>query len=662
MDIKISHNWLKKVLKTNATVEDIAKFVSLCGPAVERIHKVNGDQLMNVEITSNRPDAFSVYGFAREAFAILPRFKKNASLIEPEGLKTSLVRDSQKNLRLKVLLQNKKLCSRFTAIILEDVQIKQSPKEIKDFLENSQIRSLNNVIDITNLIMLELGQPMHAFDYDSLLNQAMILRESKEGESVVTIDGTLRKLPKGAIVIEDKDRLIDLCGIMGGQNSQITKKTKRVVFFVQIYDPVKIRKTSNAINLRTEASTRFEKGLDPEGVLPALKRAVFLAKKLAGAKIASELIDIYPIPYKTKTLTLTRRKLDLISGVQIPSNKVVSILESLGLKTKIKKSRFEVQIPSFRADDIDIEEDLIEEVTRLYGYFNLPPTLPTGQIPQDPVESVFKWENKVKNLLKGLGFIEIYSYSMVPRKYINPNLAIKIKNPLTVDLEFLRTSILPQLVEVATQNEDFAKNGKYFEIANVYQAQAKGLPKENLRLTAVLQNSNFAKTKGVLIAILNELGIIDFEIEIVKTEMFDSAASIIKRRQIMGTFGKLEGQNYFGIDLDFSKLNLFATIKKSFQPVPKFPPVLEDISLIVDQETPVAKIEQLAKKMGGRLVREVETTDVFLDPKLGKNKKSVTISITYQHPQKTLKSQEILYARNKIIDALERNLNAQIRK
>ncbi len=304
MNIKIPVSWLREYLKTDVAAKTIATYLTASGPSVERTEKHDEDLIFDIEITTNRPDAFSVFGIAREACAILESNSQKAKLVDPAGLNLNLEPDSTKTLNLGVIIKDKSLCPRFSAIVVDNIKIKPSPAIIKNRLEACGIRAINNIVDISIYIMLELGQPMHTFDFDKIKDAKMVLRESREGEKIRTIDGQIRKLPKGAIVIEDSEKLIDLCGIMGGENSQINSRTKRVLLFVQSYDSLRIRKTVQALAFRTEAATRFEKGVDLEGIIPALSRAVYLAKQTAGAKVASELIDIYPKKAEAKTINL----------------------------------------------------------------------------------------------------------------------------------------------------------------------------------------------------------------------------------------------------------------------------------------------------------------------------------------------------------------------
>src|SRR4030043_911046 len=313
MDILIPDSWLKSIIKTNAKPEDIAKYLSLSGPSVEKTTQEGKDTIYSIEITTNRVDSASILGVAREISAILPRFNLKASLLPikvPKGLHFVSNVDY-----LNTKIDNK-LCYRFAAVLIKNVNIKESPLWMKERLEKVGIRPLNNIVDISNYLMIELGQPMHTFDYDKIKGAKMILRESAGGEKITTLDDQIRPLPDGTIIIEDGEgRIIDLCGIMGGKNSEVDGKTKRVLLFVQTYDPVRIRQACQKLAFRTDAASRFEKGVDPKGVLIAMGKAIEMFEKNAEAEIASQLIDIYPHPPKEKRVKLDIDLVNKIRGI-----------------------------------------------------------------------------------------------------------------------------------------------------------------------------------------------------------------------------------------------------------------------------------------------------------------------------------------------------------
>lgn len=349
MDIKLPHSLLKEFLDTSAKPEQIAKSLSLCGPTVDQITSYKNDYLYHIEVITNRIDSASAFGIAREAAAILPQFKYKAKIKnDPYQLNLKQLGDLPKNSPLNLQILDNSLIPRFTAITLTNTQVKPSPKPVQDWLNLSGLRPLNNVVDITNELTLKYGQPVHAFDLDKIANQQLILRESKKGESITTLDGRVHHLQGGDIVIQDgSGRLIDLCGIMGGQFSAIDSNTKNVLLFVQTYEPKHIRKTSLYTQERTLAAQIFEKRPDPELVLPTLIAGVKLLEQRANATISSNLIDLYPDPTKTKTINLDLNWLNQFAGINLKPTQVSSILKKLGFTSKsITSQVLRVTVPS----------------------------------------------------------------------------------------------------------------------------------------------------------------------------------------------------------------------------------------------------------------------------------------------------------------------------
>ena len=678
MNIKVPVSWLRDYHKTDIAAKTIAEYLTTSGPSVERIEKHGEDLIFEVEVTTNRPDALSIYGLAREAHAITSANGQKSKLVAPVGLDLNLKPDPPYQLPLDIVIRDKNLCSRFTAIVIDNVKIKPSPAVIRNRLEKSGIRAINNIVDISNYIMLELGQPMHTFDYDKIKGAKMILRQSKEAEKIKTLDGQTHKLPKGAIVIEDKERLIDLCGIMGAENSAVSSRTKRVVMFVQSYNPIRIRKTTQALAFRTEAAARFEKGIDLEGILPALSRSIYLAKQTADARIASELIDIYPAPPKPKPITLNFAKLNNYLGAIIAKEKAQSILTSLGFKSTTTSQTITATSPSWRTSDMEVEEDLIEEIARVYGYGNLPSKLPSGQIPQTE-ESILAKVIELKKALKYLGLTEVISYSIISREFLKLTQvaekdAVELANPLTDQWQFMRPTLLVSLASIIAQNQNLKTDIKIFEIAKTYEKQEEDIPKQDLRIAFALQNSDFAQVKGLVENLFENL---QREPKFQKIKgasgLFENSqsAQIMLGDKAIGGLGILrrEVADYFGIkgDVCVAEVNLSTVYSlpakaKIYHPIPKYPPVIEDISAIFDQKTTVAEIVQIVKRLGDPLVKQVEIIDIYEDPKLGKAKKSVTLRLSYQKSDGTPNQKEVDRYREIITREIERIFKAQVRK
>ena len=673
MNIIILDSWLKEHLKTKASVKQIGEYLSLCSQSVEKIEKTDNDWLYDIEITTNRPDCLSVYGLARELAVILPRFNLPAKLL-PLETKHELSK-SEEELPLEVKITKPSLCPRFTALIFDKVVIKPSPKIVQERLEKSGIRAINNVVDISNYLMLELGSPMHTFDYDKIKNHKMILRESAGGEKITTLDGQVRPLPDGTMIIEDGEgRIIDLCGIMGGDNSQVDEKTKRVLLFVQTYDPVKIRQTCQKLAFRTDAASRFEKGVDPEGVMVAIKRAVEMFVENCEAKIASHLIDIYPHPLKTKTVDLKFNYLQQIMGVEIPQKEVLGILEPLGFKIiASSKEAIHCSIPHWRDSDINLPEDLIEEIARIYGYHHLPSNLLPNLVTEEEKDNLFEWINLAKEALKFWGFTEIVNYSMVSEQLlknweIQPVDCLKIANPLSDEWVYLRTSLVPSLLEVVNKNKK-AKS-KIFEMGNIYLPQSKDqLPEENLMLSGLLVDENFAHLKGFVESLLEEMGLVDYKInpyELQKTfygKIFHDhrRAEVTLGKTSLGIFGEIKKsilerlgikQRILVFDLDFNELVKYANHHKRYLPIPKYPPIIEDLSFVVPGKTYVGKIMEIIKTVNPT-IKSVDLIDSY--------EQTRTFRVTYQDLNKTLTDKEVEKIRKKIIESLKNKFGLKLK-
>lgn len=523
MNIKITYNWLLEYLDTDATPDEMQKYLSLCGPSIERVNKINGDYVFDIEITSNRIDTASVIGIAQEAQAILPMFGRSARLkLNPikeykfENIVGANFNSPDKRAiqesPLQIKIVDPKLCSRFTAIVLENIKIAPTPDFIKQRLIACGIKSINNVVDISNYLMLSLGQPVHVFDYDEIKNQTMIMRESKKGEKIITLDEKEVILPGGDIVIEDgSGRLIDLCGIMGGLNSAISDKTKNVVLFVQTYDKVRIRKTSMSTGIRTVAAAFFEKGLDPERVEPTLVYGVELLEKFAQGKIASKLYDIYPNPQHEKTIKIEYKIFDKLIGIRIDKEKINNILTNLGFIVGNDPRVVHITVPSFRTNDISIPEDIVEEITRVYGYQNIPSVLqPIVYVDQPKdMEDIFVFQNKIKLLLKHLGLNEVINYSMVSKDQLvefdlDPKKHLRLLNSLSKDIEYLRTCLTISLYKNIKDNIGKKEVMRFFEIGKVYIPKINDLPDEIYKI-GIATNTDYFDLKGIIEAIYKEL-------------------------------------------------------------------------------------------------------------------------------------------------------------
>lgn len=628
MNILIPDSWLREYLETKATPKQIKEYLSLCGPSVERIREEGGDVVYEIEITTNRPDAMSLFGVAREAAAILPRFGIAAKLKNDPYLKTKKVKPFEaKSLTVKT---DPVLNPRWTSVVIENVTVKASPSWLKKKLEATGIRSLNNVIDVTNFLMRAFGQPAHAFDFDAIADKpshaTMILRDSKKGEKLVTLDGKSHILPGDDIVIEDgKGRLIDLCGVMGAKNSAIKETTKTVVLFLQTYDPAHIRRTMMNLSHRTEAGSLFEKGTDPELVMPAFAKGVALMSELTGGRLASKLHDIYPKPYKPYTVSLSRTKADAYIGRHLTDKEIVDILTPLGFQTKAAKEEISVTVPSFRRD-VTIDVDIVEELARIYGYHSITATLPDTPPPVVMPDPMLTWEDEIKIRLRDWGFTELYTYSMISEELMDAHgldktKAYKITNPLSSEWVYMRPSLLPSVLAAIEQNKNIKPDLKLFELSMIYEYRPGDLPNEKPTLLVAWTGEHYLEAKGLAEALGSS----------------DSDASITLRKDVTL------------LEIDFSKLVALTQPTKQYIPIPKYPPSYEDLAFILPPKTPVGPI-LAAFKNAHPLVSDVTILDQY--------ETTTTFHITYLSPEKNLTTEDLRPVREKLIAIAKENFNA----
>lgn len=649
MNIKILDSWLREYLKTKAAPEKIAEILSLTSVSVEKIEKIDNDFVYDIEITTNRPDLMGVIGLAREAATVLPASGIDAAFIPPRFSKPKDV----DGIALPVIKNDDTLVNRICTVVM-DVELGESPEYIKKRLEASGIRSINNVVDVTNYVMRETGHPAHVFDYDRLNSKTLIIRAAKKGEKVVTLDENEYVLTGGDIVADNGEgKIVDLLGIMGTQNSVVTYSTKRILYFLDNNNPTQIRKTSMGQSIRTEAAVINEKGPDPEIAYDALLCGIKLFEKIAKGKIVSKILDIYPNKPASKTITVDISKINSVIGIDIPLKDAKVTLNNLGFETKIAGQSLTVRVPSFRLNDIEIAEDIIEEIARVYGYSRLPSILPTLQdnTPFNQEKNLFYWEVRARNFFKYSGFTEIYTYTLVSSELYEGNLndAVTIQNPLNEEMLYMRRTLVPSLLQVARDNssrEEFS----IFEIANVYLKKVRNLPDERLTLAGIIkrQKIDFFTVKGIIENLFLDFGINSVEWK--EDSDGGNGANIYIDNKKVGTI-ELLSDSLVDFEIDFASIFEHATLKKIYNPIPRFPPVIEDIRIKLSENTTFEHAIKLIKKQS-TLISSVRLLDIYGE--------KITLRITYQDLDKNLTNQEITPIREKIISNLKHNLKAEV--
>ena len=670
--MKISYNWLQDYIKTKLPKpEKLAEILTMHAFEVEEVKKVGKDYVLDIDILPNRShDCLSYWGVAREISAILG---KDLEPLKRKKLKKEKGEIKPINLKIKC----PKLVPRYSAIVVEGVKVGPSPKWLKKRIESVGLRSINNIVDLTNYVMLEMGQPLHTFDYDKIQGHSMILRESKKGERLVTLDDSSYTLDKGILVVEDKSRLIDLVGIMGGKLSETDLKTKNIILQAANFDRQTIYKAAKKLNHQTEASNIYSQGIDPNLTVPTLERAYFLLTKLGGGKIV-QIIDIYPKKTLPKKIRLDLNYVGRLLGRTISKKEIIEILKSLGFKITPPI----VEVPTFRLD-ISLAEDLIEEIGRIAGYEDIKPIFPTVSLaPQEKNFDIF-WENAIKDILKEMGFSEVYNYSFFGEKeakifgYKSKNL-IEIMNPVSVEQKYLRASLIPNLLKNIQKNQKLQLVGKskeirIFEIGKIFLKERFS---EKKMLTGIITQTprdgqeKFYELKGIVDSLLNKLGITDVWYDEFKPSPEQSkmniwnpkrCAEIKVGHQEIGFLGEISGK-VLVFDLDFEKLSKLVSEEREYRPVSLFPVAIRDLAILVPLDVKVADVLNVINIIGKDLIVDIDLFDIYEGTEIPDGKKNLAFHIIYQAKDRTLTSQEIDKIQNKIIKALEKNLRWQVRK
>jgi phenylalanyl-tRNA synthetase beta chain len=639
METLIPDKWLREYLKTSATPKKIAEALSLHGPSVEKLNETKFGPVYLIEVTTNRVDSIGVYGIAREAAAALPRMGIKATLNALPKTKINFVRKVD-YLDVKVDFN---LCQRFSAVVIRNVQISDSPVWVKERIEAVGLRAINNVVDISNYIMHEIGQPVHTFDYDKIHGAKMILRPSKKGEKIITLDEKSHSLPGNDIIIEDgSGRIIDLAGIMGGLNSAVDKNTKNVLLFVQTYNPVNIRKTSMSLAHKTEASIIFEKGLDTELVTDGMMRGIALFEQITQGESDKQVLDLYPNPTKEKTVTVSLRQIENGLGTTFTKTQISQFLNPLGFEVSWNKSECNLKIPSWRNKDISIPEDILEEIARIYGYHNLPSLLMGGDLPKEIPDSTFALEKKIKSTLIALGGIEVYTNSLVSKEKTDLN-SLRLKNPLGREGEHLRNTLRPSLIEALKIN-NFEKDPFFlFEVANTYLPKKSNLPEEKTILAGIFSKYDFRLAKGIVERLLDNLHI-SYSTKASDAQFFKASRRLeyFAKGTLLGVFGQLEEGSALYCEFDIQNLKVASKPTGTFTPVAQYPPQIEDITVSFPQKTLIGNVLDEIKSCS--LVSKTELKEIYND--------RYTFRIWYQHPAKTLTDNEVEKLRTSILKKL----------
>lgn len=641
------------------------------------------EEIIEFEITSNRPDCFSIEGLGREtAVSLNQDFKDPHSDLEKIN---SEVREEIHG--LKVNIEAPDLCYRYIARVVENVKIAPSPEWMVKRLAACGVRSINNIVDITNYVMLELGQPMHAFDINSINGKHIIVRRAKENEKIITLDEIERNLDNDMLVIADEQKTVAIAGVMGGMNSEIEDNTKTVVFESAVFNGGNVRKTAKKLQLRTEASSRYEKGLSQENAERAVERAVQLVKMLNAGTEVSGKIDVYPTKQEKRKIKFDEKVINKLLGTNISKEEMINIFEKLGSKVENN----EVIVPYFRMD-IEQVADLAEEVARFYGYDKLCSTLTSGESTIGIKTKIQKISDDIEQMLRYKGLSEVCTYGFISKQDlkkvnlteddIEENDIIHIKNPLSEDYSIMRTTTIPSMMSVlATNNYKKNKEVKLFEIARIYKDPNNNISKgetpiEEKIITLGLygENIDFYNMKGIVENILEVSNIARYEcVSNCDNPSYHPGrvAKMVVGNDVIAIFGEINPivtENYdiskrvYIAEISLEKLVKYSKDNKKYTEVAKFPAVERDIAVCVDNNIEVGQIEKTIIKKSKGILEDIKLFDIYKSEKLGLDKKSIAFSLIFRSKEKTLTDEEINKTLEEIILELKKVYNADLRK
>ncbi len=633
------------------------------------------EDILDFEITSNRPDCFSIEGLGREtAIALNENFRNPHKDLNKE-VKTVDSIDG-----LKVDIEAKDLCYRYIARVIRNVEIKESPEWMKRRLKACGVRAINNIVDITNYVMLELGQPMHAFDIENVTGKHIIVRRAGENEKITTLDETERTLNSDNLVIADEEKPVAVAGVMGGLNSGITDTTKTVVFEAATFNRGSVRLTAKKLGLRTESSSRFEKGLSPEIAARAIDRAVELAELIGAGKSVDEKIDIYPEKEKQKVIPFEPEKVNALLGMNISKEEMIDILTKLGIEVNGEK----LVIPYFRVD-LERTADIAEEVIRIHGYNTLNSTLINAESTVGAKTKLQKLQDRIKELLVQKGFSEMYAFSFIGHKdfekcKLDSTKAIKITNPLGEEFSLMRTSMMPTVMQsIATNYNKKNKDVALFEMGKTYIDEEGNIAKgevatetEQIAFALYGKNADFYVVKGIIENILQISNIAKYQLAR-ETEINlhpGRSAKILIGKDRIASFGEVHpeilenygiGDKVYYAVIDIEKFAKYGKNNKKYTPIPKYPAVERDIALVVDEDVEVGQIESVISKKAKNILERAELFDVYRSDKLGENKKSVAYELIFRAQDRTLTDDEIKNTMEAITKELQTILGAELR-
>lgn len=685
--MRVSLNWLKDFVATKEPLDKLQHALTMTGLEVISTLNIENDRVMDIEITPNRPDCLSILGVARELAAAIGRPLKMPISVKAHYMKKGLSRGGAK---IEVL--DKKGCPRYVGCIIKNVKVSPSPKWLVERLNAMGVRSVNNIVDITNFVLFELGQPLHAFDLDKLGGKRIIVRKAKKGEKIVTIDGVERILDPGMLVIADIERPVAIAGIMGGKDTEISDASRNILLESAYFEPPLIRKAQRLLGLASESSYRFERGVDFGMVLAASTRAQEMIKDIAGGRLHGKVTDIGGKRIAEKEISLSLEDIPRVVGIDIPAKDVMDFLKRLNLKPfKKGKAKILVKVPSYR-QDLERDIDLIEEITRLYGYDKIPTKYPLFKIQKTheaEKKALISLEKKAREILCSLGMNEVVTYALTSRDAIEAlgwsfDSVVRLANPLSSNQEVMRPTLLSEMLEVVSWNLN--RNNEFlqlFELNKIY-VKDKETVAERLNLSIGMSGTipgswkdkprgvDFFDLKGIVELFLDSLGVKNHMIEKSGAFIFKEAlsSSIKVDGVIVGALGEVNPEvlKKFGIkekvylaEIHMEDLLKHANLTRRFTPLDKYPSIKRDISIMVDDSVSASSIYDVIKKEGYGLVKSIDIFDLYRGQQIEQGKKSLGYTIEFRLEERTLKEEEVNHIYKRIQETLVAKLAVKIR-
>jgi phenylalanyl-tRNA synthetase beta chain len=700
--MKFTFNWLKEFVTFRASPHQLAELLTMAGLEVDSMTPAREpetdreDWLFEVSVTPNRGDCLSLIGLATEVSALTGGRVKSMSSGALRRRRAGSAQGEKGTKRVGITIKNSQLCPRYSAQIVDEVRMGRAPTRMRYRLESCGIRSINNVVDVTNYTMLETGQPLHAFDLERLPNRKIVVRPANEIKKFITLDGMERELAPTDLLICDGEVPIALAGVMGGTNSEVTMETRSVLLESANFDPITIRRTAKRLGLHSEASHRFERGVDPEGTLTALNRAADLLASVAQGTSASGVADCYPRRRKPSVLVLREERVEQILGVHIRSAQAEKLLRSLGLKTQREANgrKIKVVVPS-RRPDLTREADMIEELARLYGYQRIPSTLPLLRPSEGRRDDRLGWERKTRSFLGGEGLFEVVNLPFTTEKLNrlcaglwngNPS-PVEVLNPLAKESAEMRLSLIPGLIENLRANlAHQAESVCAYHLGKAFRLGMNGSPEERQYVSAILygprarkglrrvseSSLDFLDCKGLVEGILDLLHVS----ETVEWSRDSSAllhpgrgAALIYDGKKLGALGQVHPDlsdalavpPFLFFELDFDGLLQYAPRRITARSLPRFPSVERDFAIVVEREFLSQQILSWIKSRGEALIESVEVFDQYVGSPIPAGKKSLAYKISYRADDRTLTDTEVNTLHRNLVDEIAETFGAQVR-